>query len=93
MLEKGCDQSVSWDAFPHHLGDGARAQLYNTAFLHLQVSSQSVFRPALPILLFQRSLLQQVYEVGRLWFGLASVQLLIPVICMVTCSVQTLHGC
>lgn len=26
---------TSWHEFPHHLGDGARAQLYNTAFLHL----------------------------------------------------------
>ena len=37
LLEQGRSQSVSWDGFPHHLGDGARAQLYNTAFLHLQV--------------------------------------------------------
>lgn len=40
LLEQGRSQSVSWDRFPHHLGDGARAQLYNTAFLHLQVALQ-----------------------------------------------------
>jgi hypothetical protein len=40
LLEQGRSQSVSWDGFPHHLGDGARAQLYNTAFLHLQVGLQ-----------------------------------------------------
>lgn len=36
-LENGEDQAVSWEEFPHHVSEGARTSLANTAFLHLQV--------------------------------------------------------